>query len=493
MLERDAAALALLGEIDLLRHLVSMQVGVKQKFTRSQFFTPAALACQLASGVRTPTPKREISILDPGAGIGMLSATLVLHFVAKKSRPKSLSVTLIESDRRLVPALRWVFRRVSAFAATRGVQVRWRVYVRDFLTSAPYRAAFDCVVSNPPYQRLSASSKRSKLLRQRGVHVPNLYAAFAWLSMDALVPGGSMAFIVPRSFASGTSFRHFRMRMRSCGSICALLSIENRRTPFRDDDVLQEVLLLRARKARQSAMISVGTVAPRPGMLGAERRVPSMEVLGAKRFGVRWRLSATARVSGKRVRKSLHELGLTVTTGRVVLFRESVRIGPSSRLGQARVALMSDVQAERLEVTYKQRQNSVWLTSRQRAAQLVLPAGHHVLVRRFSPKEQNARIVAAAIDTEAVPGGAVAVENHVNVISAPSGAMSREMAYGIAVFLRSREANDEIGSFLGSTQVNASDLRELRLPDRASLEKLGSTELSGRGVSVPRVSPARES
>ena len=52
--------------------------------------------------------------------------------------------------------------------------------------------------------------------------------------------------------------------------------------------------------------------------------------------------------------------------------------------------------------------------------------------------------------------------------------MSEDLARGLAAFLNSAVADNQFRQFSGHTQVNATDLKQLRYPNRENLIKLGS-------------------
>ena len=116
--------------------------------------------------------------------------------------------------------------------------------------------------------------------------------------------------------------------------------------------------------------------------------------------------------------------------------------------------------------------NAIVVTDESR--RWLVPSAVYVLVKRFSAKEEARRVVAAVLDPERVPCDAVGIENHVNYVHAASGELSMPLAKGLALFLNSTVLDVFFRQFNGHTQVNATDLRNLKYPSRAALEELGS-------------------
>lgn len=63
-------------------------------------------------------------------------------------------------------------------------------------------------------------------------------------------------------------------------------------------------------------------------------------------------------------------------------------------------------------------------------------------------------------------------ENHLNVFHDNKHGMSEELARGLTIFLNSAVADNQFRQFSGHTQVNATDLKQLRYPNRENLIKL---------------------
>jgi adenine-specific DNA-methyltransferase len=169
----------------------------------------------------------------------------------------------------------------------------------------------------------------------------------------------------------------------------------------------------------------------------------------------------------------LSDLGLTVSTGRVVAFR-------------ARHALRADCEPGAVPLIWAEHLvdgSVVWPLPDGRKPQAfavtddvadqVVPAGTYVLIKRFSSKEQRRRITAAVYDPRRVAPTRVAFENHLNYYHCNGSGLPAPLARGLAAYLNSTIVDLHFRQWSGHTQVNASDLRALRYPSRKALENLG--------------------
>lgn len=105
---------------------------------------------------------------------------------------------------------------------------------------------------------------------------------------------------------------------------------------------------------------------------------------------------------------------------------------------------------------------------------LVLPNETYVVVKRFTSKEESRRVVAAVHDPARLPPGDVGFENHLNVYHRAGRGIGPSLARGLALYLNSSMVDIHFRQFSGHTQVNATDLRNLRYPLAEQLERLGS-------------------
>jgi adenine-specific DNA-methyltransferase len=170
---------------------------------------------------------------------------------------------------------------------------------------------------------------------------------------------------------------------------------------------------------------------------------------------------------------TLEDLGLTVSTGRVVDFRARDLL--RSHPGKGTVPLIYPCHLRAGFVVWPNGQtrkpNALALSGR--AEELVLPAGHYVLVKRFTAKEERRRIVAAVYDPQRVPADQVAFENHLNYYHEQGAGLPPTVARGLAAFLNSTAVDSYFRQLSGHTQVNATDLRAMRYPGRQKLVALG--------------------
>lgn len=113
------------------------------------------------------------------------------------------------------------------------------------------------------------------------------------------------------------------------------------------------------------------------------------------------------------------------------------------------------------------------IADNNRTQPLLLPTDFYVLVKRFTAKEERRRVVAALVTPEDLPAARVGFENHLNVYHCGGRGLPIDLARGLVAFLNSSVVDRYVRQFSGHTQINATDLRQLRYPHREELIAAG--------------------
>ncbi len=447
-----------------------------------QFFTPASAAVLVASLPRLPETGL-VRVLDPGAGSGVLSATLVDRMLAE--RPDvSMHLVAVECDETVLPHLRATLDACKSVGQGR---ITYEVVEGDFILSATGLGAderlrgFDMVIQNPPYGKLAATSKHRRTMKHAGLDAPNLYAAFLALSMTALRSGGQLVAITPRSFFNGPYFGAFRRRLLDHLALDRVHAFESRSTVFADTGVLQENVIFSGTVdgPRRTVALSVSTCHEDQV---STRRVPYTEVVHPNDPHQFIRVTTDAEdTAAAEVMLSLPcllgDLGVEVSTGRVVDFRSRSALHTEDPGKGARPLIYpGNLRDGGIEWPRSIRKAQFFAPVEPKDRGLLLPEGWYAVVKRFSAKEERRRIVASAWSPIRHPGP-VAFENHLNVFHRGGAGLDEATAQGLTVWLNSSLVDRFFRTFSGHTQVNATDLRTLRFPTLETLHAFGGADV----------------
>jgi adenine-specific DNA-methyltransferase len=480
----------LLDGVEARRRQVARALEPTSKAALGQFMTPAPIAEFMAS-LFLPPESTTVRILDPGAGVGSLTAALVQEVCNRPGPAVEINATCYEIDQALVPPLRRTLEECRRTVEEAGLKFHFELRVLDFVEDAAATFAprlfsgagpaqgYTHTIINPPYRKIQTGSLHRRLLSGVGVETSNLYSAFVALAVGLLEPSGQLVAITPRSFCNGPYFLAFRRFLLDKMSILRIHTFELRDEAFKDDDVLQENIVFLAAKGLQSESVALSSSRGADLVSVSERIAPFSEIVRERdpnliiHIATRDEDKETAlRIAA--LQYTLDELGIQVSTGPVVDFRlkEYIHQEPSSssvpllypahfRLGLAHWPHPQGRKPSAIELSDRTRK---WL----------MPSGYYAVTRRFSSKEERRRVVAALFDPSRVPGKLVGFENHLNVFHLRGIGLPPGIARGLCMYLNSTIVDRFFRLFNGHTQVNASDLRNLRYPGLDVLESLGA-------------------
>jgi adenine-specific DNA-methyltransferase len=452
-----------------------------------QFLTPAPVAEFMASLFQSRW--RSVNLLDAGAGGGALTVALVRRLCRENRKPRSVSVTAYEIDPAMVELLRGNLSTCQRECERVGIEFSATARNADFIGAiaptlrgdlfAPQAERFNAAIVNPPYRKIRSDSPTRQLLRSAGIETSNLYAGFLALIVRLLGDGGEMVAITPRSFCNGPYFRPFRNDFLAQMSLCRLHVFDSRSAAFRGDDVLQENIIVHAMKsAKVPEQVLISSSSGEPGAKVKERAVAFSEVVSPSDPEQFIHLvaddgQAKARDTMTSLSTKLAQLGLSVSTGRVVDFRaeEYLRQQPARDTAPLIYPCHFDGGFVRWPKSSGRKPNAIVADAHTR--ELLVPAEVYVLVKRFTSKEERRRVVACIFDPARVPASAVGFENHLNYFHVRGHGLAMDLAKGLAAFLNSTLVDTYFRQFNGHTQVNATDLRNLRYPTRVQLVHLG--------------------
>lgn len=460
----------------------SAALEAESRATLGQFLTPAPIAALLASMFEPPVG--PIRVLDAGAGVGSLTASLVARAL-KEHWPVTIEAHAVEVDEDLVPALKATLQECElAVPGSRAVLhtvdfIEWASDQLGLGLFAQVPQQFDVAILNPPYRKFTSASRERQFLSGVGIETSNLYSAFAALCVRLLAPGGQLVAIIPRSFCNGPYFKAFREQILSEAAIARIHLFEARNKAFRDTAVLQENVILHLVKGGFQGEVVVSSSDGSCGDTIISRSVPFEQVVHPGDRNRFIHVVTDASQSGVSVRlgrlsSALVNVDAEVSTGRVVDFRAREYLRMESEPGTVPLLYPMHLREGRVRWPGTSSKKACALVSNGTTAGLLLPRGHYVLVKRFSSKEERRRVVATVLEDEDLGADLVAIENHVNVFHHCNSGLDLYLAWGLATYLNSTVLDQFFRQFNGHTQVNATDLRSLRYPTGDQLARLGA-------------------
>src|SRR4030043_322709 len=464
---------------------------------KGQFFTPKKVSTFMAELFDINQDK--ITLLDPGAGTGVLSAAFCEKLLSRK-KPVALVIDAFENDPEIIPLLKKVLQECKMDLEGKGSKVEFNVLAKDFiLTNEPYLSGpglfergekfYDFVISNPPYYKVGTESSYSKMMAQLICGQPNVYAFFMTMAASMLADKGEMVFITPRSFCSGLYYKNFRKWFLRKVRITRIHIFESRKDIFDKDGVLQENVIVKESKNGKEGLVTITTSKDKELSVLGRIHVDYSDIISPKNSESFIRIP-TSELDVKILHIidtwpcTLEKLGMEISTGPVVDFRAKEHLRQELTKGSVPLLWMHNIQNMRVVWPSKKNKKPEAIASTEKTSPLLLPVKNYVLLKRFTSKEQRRRLDAAVLKQSEFPHESVGIENHVNYIHKPEGSLSVGEAFGIAALLNTGLIDNYFRSLNGHTQVNATEIRNLPLPDLSVIKKIGEVVSKVKDMAV---------
>ncbi len=475
----------MLSAVERDRLQVSRTTEATRKSQFGQFLTPASTASFMAG--LFPAADGDCRMLDAGAGIGSLSAAFLDRWRLGEFGFRHVTLDAFEIDDALHPYLKTTLAKYDSgnrFVAT----IRDADFIHaavDLLSGdlfAESLPAYTHAILNPPYRKIRSDSAHRAALRRVGIETVNLYSAFVALAVALAAPGGQIVAIIPRSFCNGPYYRPFRDFILDRAAIRHLHLFDSRNQAFRDDDVLQENVIIRLERGARQGTVTVSTSTDDGFADLAKHEYPFDRIVFPDDSGRFIHVPTSPELSALElsdaVRCSLEDLGLMVSTGPVVDFRLKAHLRDMPGPGTIPLLYPGHFNSTGMAWPIDGMKKPNAIERNAETEKWLYPNGYYCVVRRFSSKEERRRIMAGVVDPdrfEDVP--VLGFENHLNVFHVNKGGLPPTLAHGLAVFLNTTAVDESFRRFNGHTQVNATDLKLLKYPSREKLMALGAWAL----------------
>ena len=486
----------------------TLNLDKKKRSRLGQYMTPAPTARFMANLFSDLSG--DLRVLDPGAGTGSLTAALVERLCEDATKTRSAYLACYEVEPLLIDYLSDALQEAESRLQASNVSAKCQIYAEDFILNHPVELQpdlfriggsedekFTHVIMNPPYKKINSDSGHRYALRKAGIETANFYTGFMFLAAQRLANRGEMVAIVPRSFCNGLYFKRFRKQFFSMMSLRRIHVFTRRDAAFGGDHVLQENIIIHAVKDAEHTKVRITASECANFELDAisgEYVTEDMTQLELDHTAViraddpdKFIHIATNRaeraIAGKmeRFNTSLAELGLEVSTGPVVDFRLRSLLRTSPESGAVPLLYPAHFQKSELEWPKRMKKPNAISVTHESRKWLWENRDHFVVTKRFTSKEERRRVMASVYASD-LPGELVGFENHLNVYHVGRKGFSPTLASGLSAYLNSSLVDGYFRQFSGHTQVNATDLRMLRYPERKALERIGD-KIDGRALS----------
>ncbi len=177
-----------------------------------RYFTKKGTAALMAAFAR-PAKKETVTVLDPGAGTGILSAAL-LERLCLGGTVKTVMLTCYENDPMMLPMLQNNLTRLRRKCRhDYGVALKFTIREENFVLAVAAMEApetYDYVITNPTSQLMPKESPEVAAIGALAAGATDLAFLFAVMAMRSLVAGGEMIALLPTTYGTGVYLERIR-------------------------------------------------------------------------------------------------------------------------------------------------------------------------------------------------------------------------------------------------------------------------------------------
>lgn len=472
------------------KYIDSMPKKERKKY--GQFFTSKETACFMAGLYDIPDNKPKVSILDAGAGSGILSCALIERLEQAVSVQK-IELTCYENDNNILGLLRENLRNYQ-INSKKDIQIH--IIKDNYITSQhldfnhmlggnPEPKKYDFVIGNPPYMKIPKDAPEATAMPEVCYGAPNLYFIFAAMGLFNLDNDGEMVYIIPRSWTSGAYFKRFRQYFLTEGKLKHIHLFVSRNKVFDKEDVLQETIIIKVKKTNLTPEKVTITSSKSNNDFDnfTSLTVPYSLVVSGSDYYVylvtdEREVSVLERLH--RFDKTLPDIGLKMKTGLTVDFRNREILRDDAEEGA--IPLFYSQHIKQGEVQFPIQKEHEYVVTDQKG--LMQDNRNYLFVKRFTAKEERRRLQCGVYLSKRYPQyKKISTQNKINFIDGLITEMSECLVYGLYVIFNSTLYDEYYRILNGSTQVNSTEINAMPVPDLDSIQEMGRKLMKSKDMS----------
>lgn len=455
-----------------------------------QFFTSKETAMFMASLFDIPKHQKDISILDPGAGTGILAVAIVERL--QKYDFEHIYLTCYENDENVIDILKenlsWVLEKSN-------IPIEFKIISDNYITSQALDfndmigtninpCKYDLIIGNPPYMKLPKDAPEAISMPIVCYGAPNMYSLFASMSLFNLNDDGEMVYIMPRSWTSGAYFKRFRDYLFKYGVLEHIHLFVSRDEVFEQEKVLQETMIIKVRKSRNKPQSIVITTTHSNNDFSSLTKI-NVEYDNIV-FGDELYVYLITDEYELEVLRTLHKwnntlpsLGLKMKTGLTVDFRNKNLL--RNKMEQMTVPLFYSQHIQGGKVAFPIGKENEYIITQKDG--LLQPNTNYLFVKRFTSKEEKRRLQCGIYLAKRYSNySMISTQNKVNFITGLKE-LSDCVVFGLYVIFNSTLYDKYYRILNGSTQVNSTEVNSMPMPPLNMIESMGKSLIKHHDLS----------
>lgn len=462
-----------------------------------RLFTKKDTARLMASMLDIPENKTAFTVLDPGAGTGILSAAAVEEICKRAPSAKQIFLTCFENNEEFIPMLEDNLERIRKKCRhDYDVKLYVTVYNENYIVDSKnhYTVTFfdtvpdkyDIIIANPPTEFCEKDSEEA--LAAGGVTQVKISAAFLFARMAQrhLEEDGQLVIMLPTTYASASQLTLLRSEMAKELAVTGIHLFIGKRKNMKRAVPLKKSFIISYRKAERPELINITTstdngketvalpplaynfvVDPENGMLTLPKSVEDTNI-------VRYISDFP---------ETLTSLGLKMSTGLVIdskceglLFTDPIK---------GAFPLIRPSAIKNGQINFPQPIKHQYIAPVNPS--LVQKNKNMIMIKRIPAKSDERFVNSAIYMASQLPSYKyISTHNKLNFIDTKdkNGEICARLAFGLFALLNSTIYDRYISIVSKSKQINSKEMRSLPLPPRNIIENIGMRLMAMRQTSV---------
>jgi len=463
-----------------------------------RLFTKKDTARLMAGMLRLDETKTVYTVLDPGAGTGILTAAVIEEICKKYSACKQIFVTCYENDPLFIPMLKDNLERIRKKCRhDYNVKLFITVYEENYLTDSKNHYTvtffdsqaedkFDIIICNPPTELIDRSSKECETVGGVTQLKISLAFLFARLAKRHLEEDGQLVIMLPTLVASASALTSFRKEMAAELSLERIHLFIGKQKNTRRATPLKKSLILAYGKCKKPDRVTISTSTDSGKNVETLPPLDYDFVVG-KEDGV---LTLPKSLEDTKIvqyissfPETLTGLGLKMSTGLIIdskcegwLFTEPIKTS---------VPVIRPSHMKNGQISFPQPVKRQYVAPVNTS--IVQKNKNMVIIKRV-PARSDERFVNSAIYMAAqLPAYKyISTHNKINFIDTKdkNSEICPRLAFGLFALLNSTIYDRYISIVSKSKQINSKEMRTLPLPPRNIIENIGMRLMAVRQTTV---------
>ena len=453
-----------------------------------RYFTKKEQAALMADMLTLPK-KESVSVLDAGAGTGILAAAVVER-LAKAGRVKEIFLDCYETNEEFLPMLKDNLERIrKKMLHDYKIRLRYTVKEENYIlaqgkmtpddprVSMLDKVYYDLAISNPPRELMKTDSPEYAVCRRLCSGETDLCYLFAAAVSAALVPNGEAVMLLPVVFSTGAYVEKIRRYMFGRSVMTGAHIFLNRTQSDRLLDEARKNMILAIKNTdKKPATVHVTTSYGEDTAVASDMKLPYGDVVRGEEQSLLLLKSEEEAAVLATVSKfpcTLSSLGLRMKTGLTLESRYPDLLREKPGEGAVPVIHPSGI-----------RLGQVMFPNPAVKKQYILPTVPSILqknrnmlmIKRVPAKsDKKALFCGVYLASQAPRDRMISTHNKLNYIDYEDDReMDFNMVYGLFAVLNSSLYGKYYGIVSKSKQINASEFADLPLPSEAAMRAIGA-------------------